>query len=363
MKIYRSTKLSLKFATTNKHQELAKVLDEYARVVNGFIALFWEDCPKRGDLLKPVVDAVPSWFSARLRKAAAQEAIGMVHTARQRYSEWAVKPLHRGKCMCVSSTIAELQLSRKTTTFDAWLHLRCIGAGIILNFPVKYHKHFHELNARGTLKSYIITQDSVQLCFKIETGPKKSVKTAVGVDSGIKALASLSTGEQLGTDVENHIERVKRCKQGSKGQQRARRSLRQRIDEVARDVAKMADLIVVEKLKGICNKTKVKRRLTKNMRRSLGSWNVRYWLSRLQARTEDNRVVFRSVPAFYTSTECPSCGHTERSNRQGQVFCCRKCGHTDNADINAAKNILSRLLFGPYGAEFKLCLASVTNVN
>ncbi|MFA5572652.1 MAG: transposase [Candidatus Bathyarchaeia archaeon] len=364
MKINRSSKLSLKFATANKHQELAKVLDEYARVVNGFIALFWEDCPKKGVLLKPIVDSVSSWLSARLRKVAAREAIDMIQTAKKRHGKKAVRPLHRGKRMCVSSTVAELQPARKTEEFDAWLHLHSIGAGIILNFPIKYHKHFNELQARGQrLESYIITKDSVQCCFEIETGPKKPVKTAIGVDTGIKALASLSTGEQLGTDVENHIERIKRCKQGSKGQQRARRSLRQRIDEVARDVAKMANLIVVEKLKGICNKTKVKRRLTKNMRRSLGSWNVRYWLSRLQARTEDNRVVFRSVPAFYTSTECPSCGHTERSNRTGELFCCRKCGHADNADVNAAKNILSRLLFGPYGAEFKLCLAGVTNVN
>jgi len=357
MKIRRSTKLSLKFATPAKHAELARVLEEYGRVVNGFIDLFWDDCPKKGALLKPIVDSVDSWFSARLRKVAAREAIDMVKAGRERYGEKAVKPTHRGKRMCVSSTTAALQPAKQADEFDGWLHLSCLGGGIILDLPVRFHKHFHKLKERGRrLESYIITRSHVQLCFEVETGPKKVPANALGVDSGIKALASLSSGEQLGTDIEACIERVKRCEHGSKGQARARRALRQRIDEVARDVSSRADLIVVEKLKGICQKTKLKRRLSKSMRRSLGSWNVRYWLGRLQSRCEDNRVVFRSVPAFYTSTECPACGHTERSNRDREKFLCQRCGHADNADVNAAKNILSRLLLGPYGAEFKqLC--------
>jgi len=190
---------------------------------------------------------------------------------------------------------------------------------------------------------------------------RDAIGVAIGVDTGIKALASLSTGDQLGTDIEEHIDRINRCRHGSNGQRRARRALRQRMDETARDVVDQADMLVVEKLKGICNKTKVKRRLTKTMRRSIGSWNVRYWLSRLQTRCEDNRVVFRSVPAFYTSIECSACGYTDRSNRDREVFLCQKCGHSDNADVNAAKNILSRLLLGPYGAEFKLMVDTSVN--
>lgn len=44
----------------------------------------------------------------------------------------------------------------------------------------------------------------------------------------------------------------------------------------------------------------------------------------------------------YTSQKCSECGHTEADNRQSQEgFCCLKCGHMENADLNAAKNILS----------------------
>jgi len=356
MKITRSTKLSLKPCTAEKHVELRRILDEYGRVVNGFISLFWDACPCKAKLLKPVVDSVDSWFSARLRKVAAREAIDMVRACRKRDGEQAVKPVHGGKRMCVSSSVAELQIPKSTSEFDRWLHMQSIG-GVIIDLPVRLHKHYHRLAARGRrVESYIIAQSSVQLCFEIETGSKREVKTAIGVDTGIKALASLSTGEQLGTDIETCIHRITRCKRGSEGQKKARRALRQRIDETARDVAGKADLVVVENLKGICHKTKVKRRLTQNMRRSVGSWNVRYWLERLQSRTEDNRVVFRSVPPQHTSSTCPACGHSDRSNRVARVFLCRACGHTDDADINAAKNILSRLLSGPYGAGFKASL-------
>ena len=48
-----------------------------------------------------------------------------------------------------------------------------------------------------------------------------------------------------------------------------------------------------------------------------------------------------TVPAAYTSQTCAVCGHVHADNRQGEDFRCRACGHTDHADVNAAKNILA----------------------
>jgi putative transposase len=48
-----------------------------------------------------------------------------------------------------------------------------------------------------------------------------------------------------------------------------------------------------------------------------------------------------AVNPAYTSQRCSECGQTEAGNRASQaVFCCLKCGHAENADHNAAKNIL-----------------------
>ena len=50
------------------------------------------------------------------------------------------------------------------------------------------------------------------------------------------------------------------------------------------------------------------------------------------------------TPAAYTSQSCNVCGYIDKSNRPNQhTFRCKNCGHTDNADFNAAKNIRDRI--------------------
>lgn len=52
-------------------------------------------------------------------------------------------------------------------------------------------------------------------------------------------------------------------------------------------------------------------------------------------------TVVKVNPA-YTSQTCNACKHVARQSRESQaVFRCVACGHQDNADVNAAKNILA----------------------
>ena len=56
-------------------------------------------------------------------------------------------------------------------------------------------------------------------------------------------------------------------------------------------------------------------------------------------------IAVSTVQASYTSKMCPICGCIEDGNRQNQeTFECVECGHKDNADFNAAKNIRNRVL-------------------
>ena len=62
-----------------------------------------------------------------------------------------------------------------------------------------------------------------------------------------------------------------------------------------------------------------------------------------KARLSGGQVI--EVDPRNTSRRCSSCGHVTRENRESQaVFLCKKCGHSDNADHNAAINILDRAL-------------------
>lgn len=50
-----------------------------------------------------------------------------------------------------------------------------------------------------------------------------------------------------------------------------------------------------------------------------------------------------SVPAAYSSQTCSRCGYTHQDNRAHQaLFVCQVCGHTDNADFQAADVIKAR---------------------
>ena len=365
MKFKRSIKCSTKFATKQKHQKLATILVEYSRVCNFFIKHFWETTPSKNELLKNIVNLPDTWLSYTLRQVAAREAIDMINSVKQRWKNKPHKikmPTHQGKRMTVSSTIAELQPS-KNTTFDAWLHLSSIGNKTILDIPIKYHKQFNKWNTKGRrLNAYLIAPDYIQFVFEIETKPKKTSGKLLSIDTGIKSLASTSDGKQFGKEVEKHIESIKCCKYGSKNQKRRRNALKQYINETVKALLKeKPQLIVVEKLNNLNHKTKLKRSLSKNMRRSLGSWNYRYWLGRLQQATDEDRVVFRCVPAYYTSQKCSKCGHTERKNRNKEVFKCLACDHIQNADINAATNILQRFIQGPYGVLYKPIVGRLCN--
>lgn len=62
------------------------------------------------------------------------------------------------------------------------------------------------------------------------------------------------------------------------------------------------------------------------------------------------KVIARSgtvipVNPAYTSQTCHACGHVSKDNRKDQsTFLCVECGYSDNADVNAARNILIKAL-------------------
>jgi putative transposase len=49
------------------------------------------------------------------------------------------------------------------------------------------------------------------------------------------------------------------------------------------------------------------------------------------------------VPAHYTSRARSHCSYTHPDNRPCQaIFVCQRCGHSENADLNASRHIRDR---------------------
>ena len=78
-----------------------------------------------------------------------------------------------------------------------------------------------------------------------------------------------------------------------------------------------------------------------NRRIAASAWSL------LVRRTQDKagassgcRVVL--VDPRHTSQRCSACNHVDPGNRPSQaLFACLACGHTEHADVNAAKNVLA----------------------
>ncbi|GAA4509828.1 RNA-guided endonuclease TnpB family protein [Actinoallomurus oryzae] len=188
----------------------------------------------------------------------------------------------------------------------------------------------------------------------------------VGVDRGMAVSAALSTGELLSAPGLRDTEarrllrlqrRLARAKRGSNrrrriktaiGRLKAREADRRKdwVERTSTDLARRFDLIRVEDLK-----IKIMVRSArgtpaapgKNVRAKAGlnrAIHAAGW-GQLATRLEQKapgRV--EKIDPAYTSQTCHACGHCAAGNRESQaVFRCRACGHTDNADVNAAKNI------------------------
>ncbi len=84
----------------------------------------------------------------------------------------------------------------------------------------------------------------------------------------------------------------------------------------------------------------------RNAKRALNKGMQQASLSRLRGMIEYKSkaagITFLTVNPAYASQTCHHCGHVSKENRESQaVFHCHACGWRDNADVNAAKNILT----------------------
>lgn len=374
-----SSVVSFREATGSKMTRLLDIAEEYRRVVNCFIDILWELPPHKGHAPKELYTRVGSTLIVRHVRAAFDEARGIVNARRASRelelatrSERAQRLLDRiSKCsnpikkrrmeknlgefydvrlrrvrrlkkiskpykndLIIKTSESVELLESETPRFDYWLRVNR------MKLPVMVSDHFRELLALPHSKRsgyYRIdpTKKTLTVCFELqETRPDPSA-TAIGLDTGIIRMATLSDGTFLGEDNTTYIAKRRRKLQGSKGSIRAKREHHHYINKLAKDIIKRvvssgATALVIEDLNNIL-------RNKKGFVRS--KWMVSLFHERLTTHAMRDRVALVRVWPSYTSQTCYQCGHVDKGNRNGLIFSCMACGHHDDADVNAAKNI------------------------
>ena len=204
-----------------------------------------------------------------------------------------------------------------------------------------------------------------------QSEPKHSSTSAVGIDLGIAKFATVSDGQEIAplnslrlleSDLTKAQKSLSRKQKGSNNRRKQKHKI-QKIHKKIRNVrqdflhkastnlSKNHAVIVLEDLrvknmsssaKGTIEdpgkNVKAKSGLNKSIL-DQGWYEFRRMLEYKQEWRGGKVVV---IPAHHTSQRCSKCGWTEKANRKSQaVFSCVKCGHSENADLNAAKNILA----------------------
>jgi len=205
---------------------------------------------------------------------------------------------------------------------------------------------------KDTAERYFVTLCLDETVLKLEP-----VHKAVGIDLGIMALATLSTGEKI--ENPRHLIRAQAAlthaqrdlSRKSKGSnRRAAQKLKvaklhahvadARVDylhKITTDLVRRFDVIAVENLnvRGMVK--------NHNLARALSDAALGEFLSMIRYKCEWYGRELRTVDRFYPSTKrCFDCGHVlEELDLGCRVWTCPECGKEHDRDVNAAKNILA----------------------
>ena len=229
----------------------------------------------------------------------------------------------------------------------------------------------------GTIKNVTISKRSGH--WYISFGSEKELlenpvhpsKTAVGVDLGVKKLVTTSEGEVFNPKNSFKTNQIKLAKLQRKLSKKLKFSenwkklnttinkLHYHIANIRHDylhkvtttLSKNHAMIVVEDLK-VANMSKSAsgtiEKKGKNVKAKSGlnkaildqGWSM--LVDMLEYKQQWRGGLLVKIDPKYTSQTCSSCGHVAKENRLTQAhFECVACGFSENADINASRNILA----------------------
>ena len=362
----RSSKLNLSFSNKEKLEKLIKVQKQYTKLVNSFIEILWLiPIDKIPSLLpKEVTSQIKSDCPARLVQCAGKQASGIVRGlfSKQKKRLYVYNKFIENKQykkarklkkiidsfitsmpkldsipMELDSRFVKIDFENETS-FDGWVTLSSILYKDKIILPIKRTKHFNKFynNPEATLlKGLRIDKNNVTFMFSI---PKKTNTNnkILGIDIGALNVISSSTGFQSPKGLGDIQKKISRKRKGSKAFQKA---IQERTNFINWSINQL-------NLKDVsCVKRENIKNLKKGKRSSnfLTAWTYPEIFDKLNRYCEEQNVSVLKISPTYTSQRCSVCGWTRKSNRRGKEFKCTQCKHTEDADLNASKNIALNL--------------------
>lgn len=227
----------------------------------------------------------------------------------------------------------------------------------------------------GELRSMTIGRRSghwyVSIAWRAEIAdPEASRLPAVGIDRGVAVFAALSDGTKIEPlnafkRIQDKLAKAQRVlarkqkfsanwkKQKAKVTKlhlHAANARKDFLHRLSTGIAKSHGVVKIEKLNvrgmsasaaGTVEEPGRKVAQKRGLNRSILDQGWSMFAAMLRYKLAERGGELVEVPAAYTSQTCSCCGTIDQESRKDQAtFECAHCGHAENADVNAAKNIL-----------------------
>ena len=332
------------------------------------IAQSWRS--NRANAYQDYLDAVASYQE--------QQADGTLEEQAKEpeWREWNV-PTLRACCIQANDNVVKLE-EAKDSTFDYWLKVSTLDKGNPLLIPVKladYHKEQltdPQTGNRRTINSSVTLnrrEDAWWLTLTydetvaIQTTPDAPV---IGVDVGIANFVTTSDGKTYGSFPGKLRKRQKRDREKRRRKAKLRKCLEKKgtpkdklpstssatgqrlMRHVKQSINRAVNLcfadhegcqFAYEQLSVASMRFKARAQNA-----YLRASQLAHIPDQIHWNATKHGVLATRVKSAYSSQECHGCHYVDRKNRPNQqTFCCRTCGHSAHADINASENIASRL--------------------
>lgn len=364
-----SSRISLEQANTGKQDKIALFIHDYRQAMEFYVDYLWNKCEidkQKYQVPKFIASEIKppnTNLSARALKCAATQACGMVsarvtklaktqfivkreqrrgqpNAKLQSKYDRLVARLKKPKTHMVLpelNSICANWKTKKTTRFDAVLVLSSLGKTYgKLAIPVKRTKHFNSLSGIGKQKtSFLLNKSHVNVRFEIQV-EQTSTGHIEGADQGMRTCVTLSDRQTTkpnahGYDLGNICRIIARKRKGSRAFARAQAHRTNYINWSIKQLNLVGiKQINLEKLRNMGKGKRVSRYL-----QSFAYKEIRTAMTRA-CQLSGVRLVEQSNA--YRSQRCSHCGFVHKSSRRGELFKCKGCGHTANADLNAAMN-------------------------
>lgn len=247
-----------------------------------------------------------------------------------------------------------MYIETEESSFDGFLKFGALMKGIsAVYIPINMHRHSGRLLTLGAerMNSFLITEDSVNVRWRIPLPERKTEGKIVGADQGIKNVITLSDGQAPEVDIHGHsldsiIKRMSRKKKGSKSFKRSQEHRTNHINMLINQIDTSEILEI---------------RLEQIYNIGYGKSNNRYLQhftnTTIRDKMEDfatmNGVRFVEQDSTYRSQRCSCCGLVRKANRKRKIYECKHCGNVMDADLNAATNHAHDIPEVPYTLRMK----------